>query len=219
MSVKMKLMFGALLLTAATSATSAQAQTWIGYEATGTGLRYTTDANRNVVGQQDSVIIRMNFTILVSGSVIPQNGITFYTDGSTFTANLPPYQSYSFTGGTSGVLGLRFNTAFPSGGGLLGATVNYADTDNLGGFPLAIASNQATGSVYQEFLNPQFGGGYNVITGTFNSFRIIGQVAGFSGIGLSAVPETATWGMMIVGFGMMGGAMRYRRRSATVTFA
>jgi len=34
-----------------------------------------------------------------------------------------------------------------------------------------------------------------------------------------AVPETATWGMMIAGFGMMGAAMRTRRRSTKVTFA
>jgi hypothetical protein len=34
-----------------------------------------------------------------------------------------------------------------------------------------------------------------------------------------AVPEPTTWGMMIAGFGMMGAAMRYRRRSAKVTFA
>ena len=34
-----------------------------------------------------------------------------------------------------------------------------------------------------------------------------------------AVPETATWGMMIAGFGLMGASMRYRRRSAKVTFA
>jgi len=37
--------------------------------------------------------------------------------------------------------------------------------------------------------------------------------------GASAVPEAATWAMMIAGFGMMGSAMRYRRRSAKVTFA
>jgi hypothetical protein len=34
-----------------------------------------------------------------------------------------------------------------------------------------------------------------------------------------AVPEPATWGMMIAGFGMMGAALRTRRRSATVSFA
>ena len=36
---------------------------------------------------------------------------------------------------------------------------------------------------------------------------------------VAAVPEPATWAMMLVGFGMMGAAMRYRRRSMTTLFA
>ena len=35
----------------------------------------------------------------------------------------------------------------------------------------------------------------------------------------AAVPEPATWAMMIGGFGAVGGAMRYRRRKTTVSFA
>lgn len=42
------------------------------------------------------------------------------------------------------------------------------------------------------------------------------EVANFT---VTAVPEPATWGMMILGFGMVAGAARYRRRSAKVTFA
>ncbi|QTD57656.1 PEPxxWA-CTERM sorting domain-containing protein [Parasphingorhabdus cellanae] len=34
-------------------------------------------------------------------------------------------------------------------------------------------------------------------------------------INVSAVPEPATWGMMIFGFGMVGGALRRRRKSVT----
>lgn len=37
--------------------------------------------------------------------------------------------------------------------------------------------------------------------------------------GTGAVPEPATWAMMIGGFGMVGGSMRYRRRKITVSFA
>ena len=36
---------------------------------------------------------------------------------------------------------------------------------------------------------------------------------------ISAVPEPATWGMMILGFGMLGAAMRTRRRGVKVSFA
>jgi hypothetical protein len=35
----------------------------------------------------------------------------------------------------------------------------------------------------------------------------------------NAVPEPATWAMMLVGFGMVGSAMRYRRRSTKVVYA
>lgn len=35
----------------------------------------------------------------------------------------------------------------------------------------------------------------------------------------SAVPEPATWGLMLVGFGLMGAAMRRRTVRTSVTFA
>jgi hypothetical protein len=34
-----------------------------------------------------------------------------------------------------------------------------------------------------------------------------------------AVPEPATWAMMIVGFGVIGGSTRYRRRKTSFSFA
>ncbi len=41
----------------------------------------------------------------------------------------------------------------------------------------------------------------------------------FSATALSAVPEPASWGLMIAGFGMMGGMLRASRRSVKVRFA
>ena len=38
-------------------------------------------------------------------------------------------------------------------------------------------------------------------------------------IDTGAVPEPATWAMMLAGFGIVGGTMRYRRRSTKVSFA
>ena len=38
-------------------------------------------------------------------------------------------------------------------------------------------------------------------------------------VGPSAVPEPATWAMMIIGFGMIGGGARYRQRGAKVAVA
>ena len=42
------------------------------------------------------------------------------------------------------------------------------------------------------------------------------EVANFS---VAAVPEPATWAMMLVGFAMVGAASRYRRRAIAVTYA
>jgi hypothetical protein len=36
---------------------------------------------------------------------------------------------------------------------------------------------------------------------------------------VAAVPEPATWAMLLVGFGMVAGAARYRRRNVKITFA
>jgi hypothetical protein len=57
--------------------------------------------------------------------------------------------------------------------------------------------------------------------GTFNLSSITSGAAQIriSAVNAAAVPETATWGMMIAGFGMMGAALRTRRRSTKVTFA
>ncbi|MBC9033068.1 PEPxxWA-CTERM sorting domain-containing protein [Sphingomonas sp. JC676] len=38
------------------------------------------------------------------------------------------------------------------------------------------------------------------------------------GVSDAAVPEPASWGMLVVGFGAIGGAMRYRRRRMAVAF-
>ena len=61
----------------------------------------------------------------------------------------------------------------------------------------------------------------------YSDFRLPPLISGTGTISLpavtpppvSAVPEPATWAMMIVGFGMVGGAARYRRHKTTTTYA
>lgn len=38
-------------------------------------------------------------------------------------------------------------------------------------------------------------------------------------VSVAAVPEPAAWAMLIMGFGLVGGAMRYRKRATKVSFA
>ena len=54
--------------------------------------------------------------------------------------------------------------------------------------------------------------------GTFDNWTNSGQEHSFS-LSTAAVPEPATWAMMLVGFGMMGASMRYRRRSTKAVYA
>jgi hypothetical protein len=53
-------------------------------------------------------------------------------------------------------------------------------------------------------------------TGTTSTF---GYVTQFTTGTVAAVPEPTTWAMMLVGFGLMGASMRYRRRSPKVVCA
>ncbi|MDB5575145.1 MAG: type sorting protein [Bradyrhizobium sp.] len=53
---------------------------------------------------------------------------------------------------------------------------------------------------------------------SYNDFGV--DDASFTGpAAVAAVPEPATWGMMILGFALVGGAARYRRRGAKLAFA
>jgi hypothetical protein len=53
----------------------------------------------------------------------------------------------------------------------------------------------------------------------FRSSIIEGSNEPLGYLGMGAVPEPATWAMMLLGFGMVAGAARYRRRNTAVAFA
>ncbi len=65
--------------------------------------------------------------------------------------------------------------------------------------------------------------GLNLQPGTYTlhiNGSYAGEVSGFGGdVNFTAVPEPATWGMMLLGFGAVGFAMRRRRRPALMQLA
>ena len=67
--------------------------------------------------------------------------------------------------------------------------------------------------------------GFNAAAGSKLTFKAVGTSDSFGGyidnITLAAVPEPATWAMMIMGFGLIGGALRSAkgRQTARVRFA
>ncbi len=129
--------------------------------------------------------------------------------------------------------GLTFNAYTQSSGGLDNATfVNPAtgafiyQSPNQG---LAVIGYQG-GLFSDSFLSITVGTPNATFTGVadqFNALKNGGPFAGFPTAGYwtarfpivtPGVPEPATWAMMIVGFGAVGGAMR-RRRSRATNFA
>lgn len=81
--------------------------------------------------------------------------------------------------------------------------------------PLGYVSGSALGSSTSTFANSTFAslglapGQYQWSWGQGSSSDTLTLQIGE----VSAVPEPATWGFMLLGFGLMGAAMRHRRRS------
>ena len=147
--------------------------------------------------------------------------ITFDLSGSrnaTFTleSSTPTSFSSSFIGDQ-----VAYNNIAGSFNGAPGiASINF------GTFLVADLNIGGTSLGFTQFAGPDLFTGlpsnpiFNL--GTFNLTSI---VSGSSTLRISqaavpsAVPEPATWAMMLVGFGMVGAATRYRRRKTAVAFA
>jgi hypothetical protein len=115
------------------------------------------------------------------------------------------------------VVGQTYSVGFSAA-----ARPNYANNAFSVAFNGAtLGSYNVASTAWQSFFTNSF-----VANATTASLSFTGSATtngdndvGLDAVNVAAVPETATWGMMIAGFGMMGAAMRYRRRSANVTFA
>ena len=113
---------------------------------------------------------------------------------------------------------------------------NFSDTALISGqsYTALLSTNSARyGLVYGPDINlsnGQFLGGDAYANGSLISERPLFEPCLSSGIcdanfrftttaAIGAVPEPATWAMMIMGFGLIGGALRARRHKTRVAFA
>lgn len=105
-------------------------------------------------------------------------------------------------------------------GGLDSASANFTVG---GGVDLDASITHSTGSSsdldWQVFSS-------NFIASNSNSILTFNNTSGntnegifLDAVSVSAVPEPATWGLMILGFGAIGGAMRRRNHKTTVAYA
>jgi len=216
MKFKTKLNACATVMAAAmTFAGQADAQTWTRYIATGTGMRGDTDPFTPGFSAY-----AVNFTLtfsVISGpaGIYPGYSMT----GTRFTVR-NQFEESVYDAGVPGVLTATYRLTIPSAGANANFTINYADDDGVAGFPLALDNNTASGSFsYRsgDYVSNRF----LTVFGNFTNFYVAGETTGYESIAFqtSPVPEPATWGLMLAGFGIMGAAMRTRRRSAAVTFA
>lgn len=88
-------------------------------------------------------------------------------------------------------------------------TPNLTSYDGVSSFSEA-AATRTLGTGGADFA---ISSGPSAITGITN-LRFSAVVAA-----ANAVPEPASWGLMLAGFGLVGGALRVRRRTATVAVA
>jgi hypothetical protein len=194
--IKVKKLIVAALLGAASISAPAAAAT-ITYTLSGTftgtldGNFFSTDAVfTGVADTNGPQTYGQEFHDLTSLKAVA-GGVTYNSVNTGYLYTYPNFGSAGFGTLTNGYF-VAFNGAFGFDG-----VSNYAPTPVTG-----------FGAVNQAFVTDKGTAYINTATNLTFSASLAG-----------AVPEPATWAMMIGGIGMVGGAMRRRRVSATVSFA
>jgi hypothetical protein len=100
-------------------------------------------------------------------------------------------------------------------------TANYASLASAFKGTTTSAGTGASGSRAITLGDQAFGNVWIISATTPDGGKMYDafKLGGFGVSTMGAVPETATWAMMLAGFGMMGAGLRYRRRSSTVAYA
>ena len=156
----------------------------------------------------------------VSGSIITDGTIGFLQTGNVLDYNLylidnlDLTQSVTLTPSNSKIYGNSVNGLSPSASGL---SFNFSQA---GALFLIQGNEHGYGSGYQYFCFQATSGpcaaGETIVPNYYQTDGVV--VTSLIGtVPLGAVPEPASWAMMIGGIGFVGGAMR--RRTTKVAFA
>ena len=109
--------------------------------------------------------------------------------------------------------GLAIGPRLDGGFALLLATDNdFSVTQNGSNVQFDVC--RGSGSPTQVALGSACPSGQSLVPSRLYSFKISGADAGNFSASLFAVPEPASWAMLIAGFGLTGAAMRRRRVAA-----
>ena len=142
-------------------------------------------------------------------SIATQDGTTTVTFGLNPTGT-SFNSSFTFMNTVAGVYNFLVGTSTP---GLMFTNVSVA-----GGGTTSIFAPPAT-SVIQQFNLPMLADTAYTVTLAGTSPVSAGAISGNVTITNAAVPEPATWAMMILGFGAVGMVLRRRRRPVLAQLA
>lgn len=138
----------------------------------------------------------------VTGTLVSQD-LAFFTFFSTAGDNLS-IRTNPITGQFDTGLSLLFDASGPIlQGDLISSLSLLAEDDDSGAGVLSLINFTTTQTGRYAIALGGFGGGSGNYSLSLN---------GNTGSVQNAVPEPATWAMMLLGFGLVGGAMRSRRR-------
>lgn len=170
--------------------------------------------------------------VVVNALANSTSGGTPLVTGLTFAAG----QQFKITSSTNDLWSAGALPRYSDANGIVNRTATAADDS---GQPVGSQIGGNFGSYTQGNLTANFGS-LVAVTGV-NTFQLLGANGVFTSTGgplnlgyfdsnngdnfgsitfsISAVPEPATWAMMILGMGAVGGAMRVRRRSVALASA
>lgn len=213
--MKKLLMTGALALVG--TAGVAQAAPIITFTAGGSGSAAGTTAFQTFDQVASGTSIGANTTVYAAtatGATRPLGASGNFAAtgaGGSYTATFAPSSIFSFVIGsldTYNQLILRYSdgtlAADLTGDAIIGTTVPTASMGSA-------TSTAVNGLVTYTVTSGPLLGSATFLSGTTPAFE-------YDTLSASAVPEPAAWGMMILGFGLVGGVLR-RRPSTKVRFA
>lgn len=113
---------------------------------------------------------------------------------------------------------------FKNVAGTFGGIAGVAQTISFGDGLFASLSISAPNLGFTQFISPVlFTGPATAPKFIPGSYTVINPFLGNGNLSITqvaaAVPEPASWMLMIIGFGALGGALRQRRRRVTFSFA